>query len=57
MSKDLVHDATSSWWNGDIKTLCGLTFKGGKGCSDPSMDRYRSKVTTPMDRKRSMLAS
>ena len=34
MSKELVHDATSSWWNGDIKILCGLTFKGGKGWKD-----------------------
>ncbi|MBF6511083.1 hypothetical protein IU422_25470 [Nocardia farcinica] len=34
MSRELVHDARSSWWNGDITTLCGLVFKGGKGWKD-----------------------
>ncbi|MFI5558976.1 hypothetical protein ACIA2T_06820 [Amycolatopsis japonica] len=28
-SKQLVHRGTKSWWNGDVKTLCGLTFKSG----------------------------
>lgn len=31
MGRELVHDATASWWNGDITTLCGIKFPGGKG--------------------------
>lgn len=31
---ELIHDAKASWWNGDIVTLCGLRFPGGKGWKD-----------------------
>lgn len=34
MSTEVVHDARESWWNGDIVTLCGIRFKGGKGWKD-----------------------
>lgn len=29
-----VHDARHSWWNGDIITLCGQRFPGGRGWKD-----------------------
>jgi len=34
MADDLTHDGYSSWWNGDITTLCGLRFPGGTGWKD-----------------------
>ena len=49
---NLVHDGTSSWWNGDITTLCGLKFPGGKGWKDkffaisincPECKRFRNQ--------------
>lgn len=34
MASDYTHDARDSWWNGDVVTLCGQRFPGGKGWKD-----------------------
>lgn len=26
MAKDYVHEGRKSWWSGNVKTVCGLTF-------------------------------
>ena len=34
MSNDLIHDGTSSWWDGTVTTLCGQVFPGGADWKD-----------------------
>ncbi len=48
MSNDLVHDGKGSLWNGDIKTLCGLRFPGGKGWKDKA---FALSITCPACKK------
>ncbi|WP_165944751.1 hypothetical protein [Saccharopolyspora terrae] len=33
-NKDVWHEGTKSWWNGSVKTDCGLTLPSGTYTSD-----------------------
>lgn len=37
MADDLIHIGTRSWWNGNVKTLCGRTIPDGERLLLPSL--------------------